>query len=77
MRLSERQTAAIRRMAKDTAAIDPVLARQLELKGLVRHVRDYERREWNRVVAVLAVCELNDAGRVVLASLPPKARTGN
>jgi hypothetical protein len=71
VRLTPRQIWALKRVQKDNA-ISPDVARQLVKKGLVYHAQNYERTEWNRVVAVLWVCILTDAGKAVFAALEEK-----
>ena len=68
MRLTGRQLAILRRLARDagTGCISADVGRQLLRKGLIfRHDRDYHRVEWGKVVATLWRVTLTPAGQAV------------
>ena len=77
IRLTERQTSILKRVVRESAdersgssAISPDVARQLLKKGLIyRHLNDYKRREWNRVVATLWVVTATPAGIDAVAAM--------
>ena len=72
IRLTERQTAALKRLGKTGhEAFSGELARQLEKKGLAIHhgEADYERWEWNRVVARLRKVNITPLGKEIIQSL--------
>ena len=67
-RLNARQLSAIRRLQRGvTDCILPVIAKQLEARGLLRIEGSYHRVEWNRRVpnSTLARVVLTDAGRAI------------
>jgi hypothetical protein len=68
IRLTKRQRYGIRRIGGNHP-ISPDLARQLIKKGLVKKIDTYERVEWNRVIAVLWVCDLTKLGESILSVL--------
>lgn len=71
-RLTDRQVSGLRRVFRNQPngePLSPDLARQLIQKGLVYKVRDWERREWNKVIARLWVVDLTDKGKRVCEKL--------
>jgi DNA-binding MarR family transcriptional regulator len=60
------QVKYLRRIAADQPIVKPV-GRVLVRAGLVTHFRDYERREWGKVVARLGVYVLTPKGEELLA----------
>ena len=68
--LTEDQQWAMEKMARGhagTAAISRRIGRQLEQRGLAHYTgHDYERVEWQRVVARLPVYQLTAAGRELM-----------
>lgn len=73
VRLTDRQLSALKRIVRgpDGATIDPVLARQLESKGLVLTHHKTQRTQWGKTVpgTTLMKCTPTDAGKKFIADM--------